>query len=126
MKTRVGFVSNSSTSSFLIYGITISKGHVFSLLTDEAKAVVQEKVSARGYKLEELEDYDIIDYLLWDGPLKGYVARCPYDDYYYIGKSWDKIGDNQTGKEFKKEIETYLSTYFDTSEFGTLEEAWHD
>lgn len=71
MKIRNGFVSNSSTSSFCIYGIRIN---------GELKPGLESELYKLGFDVE------------------------PVDSLIYIGKSWDKIKDDETGKQFKESI----------------------
>ena len=96
MKIRNGFVSNSSTSSFCIYGAAIDKSKV-----DE------DAVEKAG-----------LEYHRGD-PNNG-------DDYVYIGRSWCSIKDDETGAQFKKNIEILLKEMFETTKCSTYEEAWRD
>ena len=75
MKIRQGFVSNSSSSSFMIYGA------IFSSLDSQVVEAFEEA---------------------------GLEVYCPFDDDYYIGMSWDGVGDNETGGEFKKRVENTI------------------
>jgi len=92
MKIRMGFVSNSSSCSFLIYGAMIEE------CTDEM----------------ETWCYD-----------NDYTCSSPYDDECYVGKSWDSIGDDETGKQFKEKVEVALRK-LGLDDFGTHEEAWRN
>lgn len=95
MKIRNGFVSNSSSSSFLIYGCQVS----------------QEVAN----KAEGMKD------------VKFDVVYGEYDSY-YLGLSWRKVKDDQTGKEFKESVEKSIKEAFEDEdfEFGTFSEAWYD
>lgn len=75
MKIRVGFVSNSSSESFLIYGVAVDK----KAITAEIEKMINETDLQIEYE--------------------------PDNDYTkYVGKSWDSIGDFQTGMQFRTDI----------------------
>jgi hypothetical protein len=111
MKIRNGFVSNSSTSSFLIYGINISE--------NEVKEALPDLIDVRDEVEELFKNKDI-------------EVRSPYsydDGMLYIGRSWSHVGMDQTGQEFIDDIENIIKeTLGDKIKlgFGTFEEAWRD
>ena len=95
MKTRIGFVSNSSTSSFTLVGIVVN----------------QSKINKEfGLKKKDLDKGDYLDYTdfleeLFDGELEIETGIEEYDDDdYIIGKDIHEMKDNQTLKEFKESI----------------------
>jgi hypothetical protein len=103
MKIRKGFVSNSSSSSFCIYGIDLNESADLSFL------------SKAEYSDPEIEGLEIHRY-----------ADCGI----YIGRSWCAIKDDETGAMFKKSIEEKLKEVFkDKIEIPacrTHSEAWYD
>lgn len=99
MKIRNGFVSNSSTSSFLIYGTVLSDDDL-------------EKRGIDIYAVDELVDIE---------------AHSPYDDDWFIGVSWSKVKDDQTGAQFKAEVRNRLIEILgDGLTFDTHKYAWRD
>ena len=114
MKIRNGFVSNSSTSSFLIYGMIFKGSHD---LLEKLGIEVDENAYDQSYEVlggleEEL----------------GLEHHSPdYSDYIYLGESWSKVKDDETGAEFKARIEKILKDKFGNDiGFGTFEHAWLD
>lgn len=109
MKVRTGFVSNSSTSSFCIYGTKVDCG------------AIKER--------HEEEDFDAYEYLESRASDLGleFHSICGY--HYYVGESWSSIGDDETGAQFKQRIKELVQKFLETSddiEISTIEEAWHD
>jgi hypothetical protein len=104
MKLRFGFVSNSSTTSFCIYGFSIEQG------TDLTKAGIKEAY-----------DFECIP---------GIVVRGdPWGDSYYIGRSIHAMAPDQTRAQFEKETEELFRSNFpdfDFPEFDHILEAWRD
>jgi hypothetical protein len=111
MKVRNGFVSNSSSSSFCIYGASFE----FEELLEKAKSYFSE---------DELKEIEEEPYLLEEMLIeKTNLAVYSSDDNYWIGKSWTNVGDDQTGKEFKDSIKEELEKILGPDiECGTHEE----
>lgn len=111
MKVRHGFVSNSSSSSFCIYGLSLDS-------VDMSEAI-------KNLGLEETEDsYEDGENIADALELENHNV----EDYYsYIGAEWASIGDDETGGEFKMRIENKLKKVFgDDIKCGTYEHAWYD
>jgi len=91
MKIRNGFVSNSSSSSFHIYGIEL-EGSVIKEMLLEQKIITEEDLDRYGIweDIHKLKFGELADYCDYDG------------DCVYIGRRYSSIKDDETGKEFKK------------------------
>lgn len=98
MKIRRGFVSNSSTTSFCIYG---------------ARTKVDED-NYEGDLWKETQELGInYEY-----------GQC---DDYYLGAAWRSIKDDETGAEFKERVKAAVKQIDpDVTEFDTYEEAYRD
>jgi len=112
MKFRSGFVSNSSSSSFSLYGIVLEPTEKCQEKDD---AVYEAQEAAEKFGLE-------------------FETMCDYDDM-WLGVSWCRIKDDQTGKEFKQFVEEGVKKFLAKHKglfvseklvFGHHEEAWRD
>lgn len=112
MKIRAGFVSNSSSSSFCIYG---------AYIRDSERNAIAEKA---GVEHEELDLCEVIEEYLSKNKINCEVHSAPYDSSVYVGRSWDSIKDNETGGDFKKSVEESLKDI--AKSFSTFEESWYD
>ena len=102
MRIRTRMVSNSSSTSFCIYGTVIEKKE------EDWEALDALKCSAKQMGLEVI-----------NGP--------PYDYDLYIGRYWSSIKDHETGLDFKLTVEKCLEKLFGhQKECDTYEESWYD
>jgi predicted ATP-grasp superfamily ATP-dependent carboligase len=151
MKIRQGFVSNSSSSSFCIYGVEIDHKELYELAirlgfevekeepevkTKEQKHLEQflrgkddklaeERDGVELYEYESYDPYDLIDYINEQViKVKCFTAYC--GENYYIGREFKLIEDKETGKSFKKSIENELDELDILELPKIIEEAWHD
>ncbi|MCK9596308.1 hypothetical protein M0R19_03950 [Candidatus Pacearchaeota archaeon] len=96
MKVRKGFVSNSSTTSFCIYGIYAPFDEMF--LTNKEDEYDEE---------DEVERiYDICD----EHGIS--FERTPNDNYYYVGLDIRKMKKEETLKEFQDKTQKLLKELF--------------
>ena len=133
MKIRNGFVSNSSSSSFLIYGVALETSEFRELFVKNLQENVEVLPEYAKKLLENPDDFDYdYDYELGEAACKmlgeDFSLDSPSEwDTFYIGRSWGSVRDNETGKQFKESVETQLKKYFgEDVEIGTHSEAWFD
>jgi len=93
MKTRYGFVSNSSTTSFCIYGI-----YTDAIFTDGEEE--DDKF------FERMEDFEA---KCQEADLECYIDEGGGT---WIGDSWHTIGDKETGKQFKDKVAKKVKGFF--------------
>lgn len=114
---KQGFVSNSSTTSFLIYGISLTEEEAKEKLNrdnQEIKACIEKW--GDGEALETLEC------------MKGVGTYCSeWGEHKYFGVSWESVKDNETGAEFKQRVREILERYLNGDlGLGTHQEAWYN
>jgi len=127
MKIRNGFVSNSSTTSFCIYGITVETNKINDIITDlinNGKINVKYLTDLKGgwicSTLEHIfKEYDME---------KLEVHSGPYEDVIYIGRSWKTVSNTETGQDFKNDTEDKINSIFSKLNpvYSTHEVAWRD
>lgn len=114
MKIRTGFVSNSSSSSFCIYGASFDTDELVTILKNIADV-----------DTEGLEPYEIINKIEVNlTNLRCYT--CPSDDGACIGRSWTDVNDDETGLQFKTSIQEELNKLIPNTKCNTIEESWYD
>jgi len=131
MKIRQGFVSNSSSCSFLIYGIYIEESKMIEQFKKNQlkKASPGERAKTlllnKDEDLEDLDGYDFLNTIMKDA--KGFSWDTLEGCDWFVGKSWDLVDDNETGKQFKESVEKTLKDLFgDDIKCSTHNEAWRD
>jgi hypothetical protein len=102
MKIRIGFVSNSSSSSFLIYGTRVSSD------------MLEQVPDPNGESGDFLEcRYEAIEALIKKAFPGDTRPRIGYyndgDCGFYIGASWCSVKDDETGKQFKDVVQEEVS-----------------
>ena len=109
MKTRIGFVSNSSSTSFCIYGTVLSAREIKEIfdISDPDDMPIKKRNDKTG-----------LGY--WPGDSN-------YNDNIFIGRSWTGIKDTETGKKFKESVEEQLLELFKKEvRCRIYEESWYD
>ena len=114
MKIRVGFVSNSSTSSFCIYGVYFNSGELTRIITTpyiKAKILLT-SINKDETDSNKIKNYDLIEEILNTFPEIDLEYYCPEgSDGVYVGRDWTSIQDEQTAGEFKKSIRETIKKF---------------
>ncbi len=145
MKEKLDFVTNSSSCSFVAWGITSDveefKEKYGKKLFELHRKKQDEKAQKNGAMMPVIQSTEDIqkeyeeflsDDFTWsvEKVLNGFeVAQIYYDDAIMIGKSPFSIGENQTNEEYKQEICDGLNKIgmdIKPSELDAIEESWMD
>jgi len=84
-------------------------------LTDEEKE-----------SLEDEGDWYLRE-ILYDKDMGGLEFQTAYDgDYMYLGRSWDSVGDDETGLQFKESVQKKITELLgEDAKCETISEAWY-
>lgn len=110
MKIRHGFISNSSTTSFCIYGTDVDVfGFSDEKIMEWVKANGDEESLQEEYN-GEVQDYVSEDYYAFlEWITEGTDLEIDYlDDSYYVGMPYTAWKDDETAKEFRERVETEI------------------
>jgi hypothetical protein len=113
MKTRTGFISNSSSTSFCVFGIAIENEKVMSLLED----------------IVGKEECDVESFF-GDFELDAHSGLDNYPDHYIIGTDVDYLSENIPLREQRKNIANKINSIFghivEVEEIGFIVEVGYD
>jgi len=110
MKIRNGFVSNSSSSSFTIYGVRLMIDDIKKYLPPEIDTSLNEDEIMEEMYEKGVEWYDISSKIEKD---LGKEFSCFYDYEYfsmYVGRELSSLKDDETGSQFKKFAEEKIQS----------------
>jgi len=121
MKIRNGLVSNSSSSSFCIYGAEVTdkmQDKIKKFLDPDNKEDQEEFISHS--ELSEMFNYG-------DKKFDVEYTSAFNGESGYLGCEWCNIKDDETGRQFKDKIEKAIETIVgEKIKCGTQSEAWMD
>ena len=136
MKIRAGFVSNSSSSSFHIFGAGFDNDQVraiaikLGVIPAEGDETIPRKCRSCGHvtledagfcskcgrKLEappsNADMYEVCELMSEKTDLV-FFQEPENGDLVYVGRYWEDIGKDETGDQFRKSVKDGLKKFFD-------------
>jgi hypothetical protein len=128
VKTRQSLVSNSSSTSFCIYGIqlngSIDDDIILPILKEKfpVEYEIASKLCIATYK-REISD-TIIDYIFSSFGLEKHSSSDSGE--VWIGRPLSSIEDDETGGQFKKKVADVLNVLYPSAELSIHEESCYN
>jgi len=130
MKTRNGFVSNSSSSSFLIYGLHDVDHN--KIIDEFEKLVTQGKFKKPENwpeKYEGVDDWDYYSEAFYAIEDITYLETYEVWDTYYIGGCYTQMGFDETRRGYEERVRKLIKLLVPSakdSDFRVHQQAWRD
>ena len=133
MKIRNGFVSNSSSSSFCIWGCHMEFSEMTKKIAAKLSKEMENKLKENGVLEEDeiledclSEDFDFaIIYeavkLIDTNKIASHLAFIRDEDWAYIGRYYTSIKDDETGGEFRDSTTKAIELLFGDQECESIE-----
>jgi hypothetical protein len=123
MKIKLDFVTNSSSTSFVVIGSQIE-------LNDIPHDYINNIAEKHNFPVDEAldEPYELIEYFTAGSNLE-HSFGSEYDDNssVMVGISYSQMKDDETLKEFKKRVQLQILEKFGLpTQPGHIEECWRD
>jgi len=123
MKVKFDFVTNSSSSSFVVMGSNISED-------DVPKDMIKEALEKHGLNIED-DKYEVLENCIEElikGSQLDYSYGSPYDDdNIMVGIHYTNMKDNETLAQFKERVQLQILECFGVAKTpGHIEECWED
>lgn len=140
MKIRQGFISNSSSSSFCIYGTYTDdiNAIVRTFLEEKSSEELEEILSDNCIDVDDLDEEDAIDNILdnldfselaeiLSSTIKNLECHSCYDsNETWIGLGIHSMDDDETKKQFQNRVEQLIKDELkqENLQFNWYEESW--
>ena len=110
MKIKADFVTNSSSSSFVVIGVTIDSFELTSFINEGCLRQLSE-ICKKEITIQDVEnDIYLIDELLKNTSLQ--TQRAVDDDHIMIGIPYTKMDDDETLGQLKARVEHEIEQVF--------------